>query len=148
MIENFLYNDIILYCKGWYQTPEGDTMLDDLSYLFSKIYAWTPKKEKDIALMMLRVLDEFDVKIGCHRSLYGFHSEIQKYISLYSISFDMAIIHYVRSILFEIPSKLIKLHPPKYGKKEHFRMGSAFHKYPISMSYAEMNRIASRVFKD
>jgi len=141
-IENFIYNDIILYCKGWYQTPEGDTMLDDLGYLFSKIYAWTPKTEKEIAPMMLRVLDEFDIKIGCSRSLYGFHSEIQKYIALYDISLDMAIIRYVRALLFEIPRDSIKLNPPKYGRKEHFRMEG-----PISMTYTEMNRRAKEIFK-
>ena len=58
MIENFVYNDIVLYCKGWYQTPKGDIMLDDLGYLFGKIYAWTPKTEEEIAHFMMRVLDK------------------------------------------------------------------------------------------
>lgn len=145
MIKDFMYNDIVLYCKGWYQ--KDDNMLEDLGYLFSKIYAWTPKTEKEIAPMMLRVLDEFNVKSGRNiYSLYSFFSELHKYMSLYDISLDKAIILYVRSILQSLSKDEIKLNAPHYGKKEYFRMGSLWGRLPISMTYTEMNRIANRMF--
>lgn len=145
MIKDFKYNDIVLYCKGWYQ--KDDNMLEDLGYLFSKIYAWTPKTEKEIAPMMLKVLDEFNVKSGRNiHSLYSFFSELHKYVSLYDVSFDKAIILYARSILQGLSKDEIKLNAPHYGKKEYFRMGSLWGRLPISMTYTEMNRIANKMF--
>ena len=141
MIENFVYNDIVLYSKGWYQTPDGDTMLDDLGYLFSQIYAWTPKTEDDVARMMMRVLDRLYTEQNKNFndessfSYSGFYDEI------------MAIILIVKSKLFQLKTSEIKLNPPVYGKKEHFRMGRLFGKYPISMTYKEMNNIAQNCFK-
>ena len=32
-IENFRYNDLVLYCKHWYK--HSDNILDDLGYIFS-----------------------------------------------------------------------------------------------------------------
>lgn len=154
MIKNFIYNDIILYCKGWYQTPKGDTMLDDLGYLFSKIYAWTPKTEEEIAHFMMRVLDKlydeqsirFDSESWIN-NFSGFHNEIKRNMRIYNCSFDMAIIYVVHSILQRLDTNEIELNPPVYGKKEHFRMGQFFGEYPISMTYTEMNRIARKVFE-
>lgn len=153
MIENFIYNDIVLYCKGWYQTPEGDTMLDDLGYLFGKIYAWTPKTEEEIAHFMMRVLDKLYDEQGIRfdseswiNNFSGFYREVKRNIRIYNCSFDMAIILVVHSILQRLDTNEIKLNPPVYGKKEHFRMGQFFGEYPISMTYTEMNRIARKVF--
>ena len=154
MIENFIYNDIVLYCKGWYQTPEGDTMLDDLGYLFGKIYAWTPKTEEEIAHFMMRVLDKLYDEQGIRfdseswiNNFSGFHNEIKCNMRMYNCSFDMAIILVVHSILQRLDTNEIKLNPPVYGKKEHFRMGQFFGEYPISMTYTEMNRRAQQMFK-
>ena len=155
MIENFNYNDIILYCKGWYQTPEGDTMLDDLGYLFGKIYAWTPKTEEEIAHFMMRVLDKlwdeqgvkFDSESWIH-NFSGFHNEIKRNMRMYNCSFDMAIIWVAHSLLQMLGREEIKLNRPVYGKKEHFRMGQLFGKYPISMTYKEMNNRAIKMFGD
>jgi len=153
MIENFIYNDIVLYCKGWYQTPKGDTMLDDLGYLFGKIYAWTPKTEEEIAHFMMRVLDKLYDEQGIRfdseswiNNFSGFHNEIKRNMRMYNCSFDMAIILVVHSILQRLDTNEIKLNPPVYGKKEHFRMGQFFGEYPISMTYTEMNKIARKVF--
>lgn len=153
MIENFRYNDIVLYCKGWYQTPEGDNMLDDLGYLFGEIYGWVPKTEEEIAHFMTIVLDElwseqsikFNLESGIH-SFSGFHNEIKRNMRIYSCSFDMGIILFVRAILQSLRKDDIKLNRPVYGKKEHFRMGILFGRYPISMTYKEMNNIAIKAF--
>lgn len=151
MITDFIYNDIVLYCKGWYQ--KNGNMLEDLGYLFSKVYGWTPKTEKEIGHMMLIVLDklydELDKPINSYRfcNKYSiFMEEISKYMSLYETSMDMAIIYLVRGILQGLSRDEIKLKAPHYGKKEYFRMGGLFEMTPISMTYTEMNRIAQKMF--
>ena len=155
MIENFRFNDIILYCKGWYQTPEGDTIIDDLSYLFEKIYAWTPNNEEEVAKLMLRVLDKlqdescikFDPWSGVN-NFTGFYDGVKRNMQLYHCSFDMAIIWFVYAILQGLSEDEIKLNRPVYGKKEHFRMGNLFSRHPISMTYKEMNNRAIKAFND
>lgn len=153
MIKNFIFNDIILYCKGWYETPEGDTMLDDLGYLFGEIYAWKPKTEEEIADFMMRVLDKlydeqekkFDYE-SYMQNYSGFHRQVRRNMRLYNCSYDMAIIWTVHSILQGLSSKEIKLNRPKYGKKMYFRLGGFFVKHPISMTYKEMNNRAIKMF--
>lgn len=154
MITNFVYNDIVLYSKGWYY--KNGNILEDLGYLFSKIYAWTPKTEKEIGHMMLIVLDklceQLDTPISPYR-FYNKHSlfmeEIQNRMRMYNQSMDMAIIYLVRGILQGLSREEIKLNKPHYGKKEYFRMGTLFGKIPpISMTYTEMNRMAAKTFKD
>lgn len=153
MITDFKYNDIVLYCKGWYR--KNDNILEDLGYLFSQIYGWTPTKESEIAHMMLVALDrlyeELEVPINSYR-FYNKHAlfkeEVQKRMNIYEQSMDMAIICLVRSIFQGLSKDEIKLTTPHYGKKEHFRLGSLFGKYPVSMTYTEMNRIALKAFKE
>lgn len=153
MIENFIFNDIVLYCKGWYQTPKGDTMLDDLGYLFSKIYGWTPKTEQEIANFMLRVLDEVVVKLNVPANSYKFYTshalfidEVRRRMIIYEQSMDMSIIYLVRSVLQVLSRDEIKLNAPHYSKKEHFRLGMLIGEYPISQTYTEMNRRAQEAF--
>jgi hypothetical protein len=148
MITNFVYNDIVLYCKGWYQTPEGDTMLDDLGYLLSKIYAWTPKTESEIAHFMIIILDKLysEMKLEHNNDFSKLFEEINRNTRLYKCSFNMAIILYVHSVLQGLSVDKIKLNAPHYGKKEHFRLGMLLGKYPISQTYTEMNHIAQKAF--
>lgn len=146
MIENFIFNDIVLYCKGWYQTPKGDTMLDDLGYLFSKVYAWTPKTEEDIAHFMIIVLDTLYENKKFNNDFSNLFNEVKRNMRLYQCSFDMGIILYVHSVLQGLSVKEIKLNAPHYGKKEHFRLGMLLGEYPISQTYSEMNRRAQQVF--
>ena len=60
----------------------------------------------------------------------------------------MAIICLVLSILLEIERGEVELRKPVYGKKCHFRLGGMCEKYPISMTYASMNKIAEKAFKE
>ena len=155
MITNFLYNDTVLYAKGWYE--KSDNILNDLGYLFSKIYAWTPKSEEEVAHFMLITIDTLYEQLGVsfttnsygryNNSFASFHEEINRRMRLYEVSYEKAIILWAISILMQLDKEQIKLNAPKYGKKEHFRMGRAFGgKYPISMTYAEMNRRAKQMF--
>lgn len=150
MIENFRFNDIILYAKGWYQRKD---LIEDLGYLFSRIYAWTPKSETEVATFMLRVIDRLyeELKISFEadsylRSFASLYSNIHHDMKIYDLSFDVATIHVCLSILGNLTIDQIKLNPPHYGKKEHFRMGRLFKDFPISMTYTEMNRIAQKTF--
>lgn len=147
MITNFLYNDIILYARGWYQRND---IVDDLGYLISKIYCNYPKTDKEVAHYMLMVLDELNEQLGntfissAHgRSYAWLFGSASNFASVMNVSFDMGIIHAVLEFLMTIDcKKVIKLNPPHYGKKEHFRMGFS----PISMTYKEMNRRAKKMF--
>lgn len=145
MIVNSPYNDIILYCKGWYY--KNNNLYEDLGYLFSKIYGWVPKEESELAPMMLRVLDKINTERERKITLYDFYNEVQRRINIYEVSENRAIILYVRAELQGLSMDEIKLNAPHYGKKEYFRMGTLFGEIPpISMTYTEMNRRAQKMF--
>lgn len=153
MITNFIFNDIVLYSKGWYKS-HGD-ILDDLGYLFSKIYAWTPKTEGEISGFMMRVLDKLyeekkvTFKAGSYMMCFtSFFDEVKRDMNLYGWSFDRAVIQVVLNVLSQLKRDEIKINPPHYGKKEHFRMGMLIGEWPASMTYAEMNRRAQKEFKE
>lgn len=155
MIKNFRYNDIVLYSKGWYK--RSDDICEDLGYLFRKIYGWTPTRPDEVADFMLTAVDRLyeEKKIAfdserCGRwnnSFHSFNREIKQRMSLYNVSWDMAIIYWALNVFSQLTVDEIQINPPVYGKKEHFRMGRLFKEFPISMTYAEMNRIAQRTFK-
>lgn len=56
MIENFKYNDIVLYAKGWLEHKGNDTC-EDLAYLLGQMYGWSSTPDDEISMMMLRVFD-------------------------------------------------------------------------------------------
>lgn len=157
MITNFVYNDIVLYAKGWYE--HSDNILDDLGYLFSKIYAWTPKKESEISRFMLITIDTLYEQLNLrfkttsygryNNSFSSFYGAIDNKMKIYDISFDMAIIYWSISILQLLTIKEIKLNPPDtFNKKSKFRLGRLFGKYPISMTYKHMNDIVNKHFNN
>ena len=147
MIKNFPYNDIILYAKGWYKRTD---VVSDLGYLFGKVYGWVSGSEHEIANMMLKVVDMINDELKdeikntwyAKKPLSSFYSEVHDhYVCLYNVSFDMGVILWCLSRMLELEAKHIELIPPHYGKGEHFRMEGK-----PSMTYAEMNRIAKRMF--
>ena len=145
MIENFTYNDIILYSKGWYKRTD---IVKDLAYLFRQIYGWADENEHDIAYKMLGVIDRIneELKDTNYRqvNLQRLYGEVHDhYVSLYNVSFERGIILWSMSQMMQLGVEHIKLNPPHYGKKEHFRMDGK-----PSMTYAEMNRFASKVFNN
>lgn len=154
MITDYLYNDVILYAKGWYERKD---IVEDLSYLFSRIYGWNPNESDSeqattvVANYMLMVLDDLNENgVRMRYTVYtrfGFISEVRRYQSLYELSFDMAVIRVVMSVLLELSKDDIKLNPPHFGKKEHFRLGRLGQNYPISMTYTSMNKIVQDFFK-
>ena len=147
MIENFTFNDIVLYSKGWYKRTD---LVSDLGYIFSEIYNWTPETEEEVARFMLIAIDhlytELEISFDCNsygkykNSFASFSDEIRKRMRLYDVSYDMAIILFGLSIFQQLDNTQIKLNPPHFGKKEHFRLGMLLGEYPISQTYTEMNK--------
>ena len=154
-IKDYTFNDIILYAKGWYKGT--DNICEDLGYFFSKIYWVSDYNEGTIAMRMLRLLDDIYNKLSLNRNpehLAGkwlathtqFEGEVKRLMMLYNFNRDMAIIHAVLGVLHSMTCDEIELNPPKYGKKERFRMGCIGYDFPISQTYKEMNRIAQKFF--
>lgn len=155
-IENFIYNNIVLYSKGWFCSKE-DIVWKDLAYFFSEIYAFPPKNESEVALLMLLVLEKLHKELNLHRdpekvpacwlsTPYRLEQEIRRIMLLYDFGRDRATIQAVLHVLHKLSTEEIKLKRPVYSKKFPFRMGGCFTKYPISMTYAEMNRKAIKMF--
>ena len=156
MIEYFLYNDIVLYSKGWFCSKE-DIVWKDLSYFFSKIYGFPPKTESEVALLMLLVLEKLHKELNLDRDPEKvpacwlstpllLEQEIRRIMLLYDFGRDRATIQAVLNVLYVLSNEEIKLKRPVYSKKFPFRMGGCFTRYPISMTYAEMNRKAIEMF--
>lgn len=154
-IKNFKFNDIVLYAKGWYQSPKGN-VVEDLGYLFSKVYIWDNVFESDVAYFMLLVLDKVYEELNINNeserwwlvSHSSFELEVKRRMSVYEFSRDRAIISTVLAILQNMSKDDIILNPPHYGKKERFRLGKLFGAYPISQTYKEMNKIAKKTFSE
>lgn len=155
-IKDFLYADIVLYAKGWYRSKEN-IVWKDLAYFFSKIYAFPPKTESEVALLMLLVLEKLHKELNLDRdpekvpacllsTPYRLEQEIRKIMWFHDWNRDRATIQAVLNVLHALSSKEIKLKRPVYSKKFPFRLGGYFTKYPISMTYAEMNRKAIKMF--
>lgn len=150
IIKNFTYNDIVLYCKGWYY--KNGNAIEDLGYLFSKVYGWIPTDVKDIAYFMLRAwekyLDESDTRnnYGQCKDFAEFQRTINDYMRLYDCDFNMACIKWVRDMFVQVDMKTIELNRPVYGKKEYFRLGPCDINKGISMTYKHMNDIAVKTF--
>ena len=155
-IENFLYNDIVLYSKGWFVSKE-DIVWKDLAYFFYKIYGFPPKTESEVALLMVIVLEKVHKEFELDRdpekvparwlsTPYLYEQEVRKLMLFYDWGRDRAIIQAVLHVLHTLSNEEIKLNRPIYSKKFPFRLGGCFTKYPISMTYKEMNRKAIKMF--
>lgn len=151
-IENFLYNDIVLYSKGWFCSKEG-IVWKDLVYFFSEIFAFPPKTESEVALLMLIVLEKIHQEFELDRdpekvssrwlsTPYLLEQEIRRIMLFYDYDRNRATIQAVLNVLQTLSNKEIKLKRPVYSKKFPFRLDRT----PISMTYAEMNRRAIKMF--
>lgn len=155
-IENFLYNDIVLYSKGWYRSKEN-IVWKDLAYFFSQIYAFPLKTESEVSLLMLLVLEKLHKELELDRdpekvsacwlsTPYRLEQEIRRLMLLYDWGRDGATIIAVLNVLHNLSNEEIKLKRPVYSKKFPFRLGGCFTKYPMSMTYKEMNRKTIKMF--
>lgn len=155
-IKDYTFNDIVLYAKGWYKGT--DNICEDLGYFFKRVYWVSNCSEAHIAMLMLRLLDDVYNKLSLPRNpecVAGkwrtthiqFESEVRRLMALYGYNRDIAIIYAVLDVLHSMTKDEIELNPPKFGKKERFRLGCIGRSYPISQTYKEMNRIVRQHFE-
>lgn len=155
MIENFLYNDVVLYAKGWLE-HKGNTTEENLAYIFEQIYGWSSTNTDELSMFMLKVLDSLVEKIGDTKHWSGawisdhfhFEQEIRRRMSIHECSRGFAIILLVLAVLQGLSQEEIKLNRYIYGKGKYFRMGNTFGTNPISLTYTEMNNRAKKMFND
>lgn len=155
-IENFQWNDIVLFSKGWYEST------DDLFYDVEKSirknnnYQYFEKRmsEERVIMWLFKALDEVyehltEKEKTCGRWLIShsaFYDKVNNKQHLYDISLNRAIVLTIIEIFYMMSNEEIKLNKPVYKRGER-RLGSSFgHKYPISMTYKHMNDIASKMF--
>lgn len=159
MIENFEWNDVVLTCKGWYESC-GD-VVTDLAIAIEQndnrsIYFKDKGNACEVASVLMNSvipsywekLSESEKQKPCN--LYKsseFYQKIKWKMDVLKCSFDMAVIYAVHDVFCNhVTRDNIKLNKPIYGRGRR-RLGSLFgDKYPISMTYKHMNDIASRMF--
>lgn len=141
-----MYNDLILYAKGWYASK--GVICEDLQHIFSKHYVGVTSSSFDISNRLIRVMDELNKKLPnplC-KSYTQFFNDIYYRCQVLDLSFEDSIIKTILDYLFNLTSADFPLTPPSFSKKSYFRLGSYFKKYPQSMTYTEMNRIVKQSF--
>jgi hypothetical protein len=154
-IENFQWNDVVLFSKGWYVTT-GDLFHDmELSIRENKNYCYIDRKmtEREVIHWLFKILDDFyeyltEEEKKCRRFLVShlaFMEEVNRREDLYRISRNKAIVLTIMNIFLLLNKEEIILNKPVYCKGRR-RIGGAFCRYPISMTYKHMNDIASKIF--
>lgn len=163
-IENFQWNDIVLYSKGWYETTD-DLFYDvEQSIRKNNNYQYPEKRmsEERVIMWLFKALDEVyehlteeDKKSRCwlvsHSSFYDEVNNKQRLLNIngkinVESSMNKAIVLVILEIFLQMDKKMIKLNKPVYKKGER-RLGCYFrNKYPISMTYKHMNDIATKFF--
>lgn len=164
-IQNFRFNDLVLYSKGWYETfsertgiiNNEDGFFEDLEKAIKMNHNyWYPDhmtKDEVIEYLLKALdiiytyLDENDKK--CGRWYYthsAFRNEVKHRMWLYDCSEEYAIALLVHGVLQGLTKDEIKLNKPIY-KKGNWRLGSQNEKMPAySMTYKYMNSRASQMF--
>ena len=156
IIENFQWNDIVLFSKGWYESTD-DLFYDvEQSIRKNNNYQYFEKRmsEERVIMWLFKALDEVyehltekDKKnnfwLVSHSSFYD---KVNNKQILFVVSLNKAIVLTILEIFLQMDNKMIKLNKPVYKKGER-RLGTSFgHKYPISMTYKHMNDIATKIF--
>ena len=162
-IENFRFNDLVLYCKGWYEAyweriseKNKDMFFRDLerAIKMNKDYWYPDKMSNEEVLgyllksldLIYTYLDDEDKRNGrwlCSHK--AFRDETKKYMSLYEVDEEYAIALMICGILQSMSKDEIKLNKPVY-KKGSWRLGRYDGKPSISMTYKYMNSRASKMF--
>lgn len=154
-IENFQWNDVVLFSKGWYATTDDLFHDMELSIRENKNYCYFDRKmtEREVIHWLFKILDDFyeyltEEEKKWRRFLVShmaFMEEVNRREDLYGVSTNKAIVLTVMNIFMNLNNKEIKLNKPVYGRGRR-RLGGAFCRYPISMTYKHMNDIASKTF--
>lgn len=152
------WNDLILTAKGWYKS--SGSIVKDFAIALEQNENRSiciPNKEdaKRVAEILINVampslykslnINDNSNEPYCY-TFDAFYRGIDRIMRIYDISdYNLAIIYLVKDILaFNITRDMISLNKPVF-KKGKRRIGG---KYPMSQTYAEMNRIASNHFDE
>lgn len=162
-IQNFRFNDLVLYCKGWYESSGNteESFFNDLERAIKmddNHYYYNHRKmhKSEIIHFLLNALDlvyehlDNDEKRNgrWYYSHSSFYEEVQRRMHLYDCSQEYAIALLVHGILQGLTKDEIKLNKPVY-KKGSWRLGSYWDDNPQksrSMTYKYMNKRASMMF--
>lgn len=155
-IVDFAFNDVVLYSKGWYERT-GDIFEDIRKCLEedNHYYVWPNMGRCDICRYMLMCLDKVyehlddeDRRNGCWLCSHAaFLDKINHYINFYEKTYEEAVVYTVLEVLSCMSKDQIELKKPVYGKGRR-RIGLMFRETPKSMTYKEMNKIASKTFDE
>lgn len=148
-IENFRFNDVVLYAKGWYEHSE-DFMKDLDKYIRMNENYYYPRKMSEIDIMdyMLIALDIVyrhctpeELKYNClYHSHAVFLEKVRRNQAIYKVNFEHAVCLIVYSILQGLSTEQIKLNAPRYDKRHRYG-GGLFSRGPKhGMTYKEMYR--------
>lgn len=150
-IKNFRYNDLVLYCKGWYEGTD-DIFADFERYIKMNDDYVYPKQmtRKDVITHALRAVDlvfnaftkeeRHNHYIGTMSKFYDY--TIHKMLS-YTKDFEVATLLVVYEFLQGLDKYQIDIIPPTY-KRNKPKLGYG---YKFGMTYKEMNKRAKAVFK-
>ena len=155
-IVDFPYNDIVLFAKGWYERTD-DVFADIKACLEedNRSSVWDNMSKHDICHHMMNCLDKIYEYLDdndkrnnvwlCKHS--AFLEQIRHRMDFYEMSYEEAIVYTVLSVLCGMTKDQIELKKPVYGKGRR-RIGGLLGTVPKSMTYREMNRMASKMFDD
>ena len=153
-IENFRFNDLVLYSKGWYESS-GDFYADLEKYIrMNDDYYYDPKPFSETTLVrymtkaLEAVLDyytEDEKKNSQYASISKFFDLANHNMWLYNTNFNGGVIYTIYGFLQGLDKNQIKLTPPVYGKGRP-RYGGWEKKQ--GMTYKQMNNIVKKFFKD
>ena len=142
-VRNFRFNDLVLYCKGWYEGT-NDMFVDFERYIrMNEDYFYPPKMSRqNIIQYSLKAIDivfENLTKEERHNHYLGTMAKFYDYVRhrmwLYNKDFEETLLFVVHEFLQGLDRKQIELIPPTYGKgKPKIGWG-----YKQGMTYKEMN---------
>lgn len=158
-IENYEWNDVILYAKGCYE--RSGNVFADIAECIKRntdrylIIPETEERLKEFAVYwMLVILDDLHSKFNVNENsggfwLYGHHnlySTVLNRQSLFNLTYEEAVCWCVLEVLMMLDREKVKLNRPVYKRGER-RIGRLGGNYPISMTYKHMNDMAKRMFE-
>lgn len=157
--ETFPLNHFVLWCKGWYRpTNEKATLEETLSIVLELDGHSFAKNIKDILNIVLTEFEPYYKWLREHNGKYctiqmlcqnAMNFEANNEINGYSVSFAECMFYAIADFFRYIDSGEIVLKKPIYNRELRTKglcFRQAFRKDYHGMTYAEQNRIASKMF--
>lgn len=155
--ETFPLNHFVLYCKGWYQPVKDEKMFETVSKVLELDGYEFAKTSNDIMCIILSEIDRYNtwlVQNGLKDlKLFDLYNGVNKTLNWYNHAntFEEAILYKIIQFIQDKGIGEIVLKRPIYSKKlrkKGLRFSQLFRKDYHGMTYAEQNRIASKIFDE